>query len=94
MKRFAISILALAVSVSAFAKVDVDSTKVERFDRGIGISTSVFIPKGTVGFGASFSYGTYDIGNAANDYGYQALFGMLDGISANIVTGGCSPYAS
>lgn len=94
MKRFVISILTLVVSVCAFAKGGADSSKIEKFDRGIGISTSVFIPKGTVGFGASFSYGTYDIGNAANDYGYQALFGMLDGINANIVTGGCSPYAS
>lgn len=91
MKKIILSIFVLAFASSAFAS---DKSKVEKFDRGIGISTSVFIPKGTVGFGAAFSYGTYNIGNSQNDYGYQALFGLLQGINANVVTGGVSPHVS
>ena len=41
MKKFTLAILALAISFSAFAKKDEEA----KFDRGIGISTSVFIPK-------------------------------------------------
>ena len=94
MKKFTLAILALAISFSAFAKKDADSTHYEPFDRGIGIPTSVFIPKGSVGFGAAFSYGTYDLGNSAGDYGYKALFGMLGGIHANMVSGSVSPHVS
>ena len=94
MKKFTLAILALALSFSAFAKKDADSSDYQPFDRGIGIPTSVFIPKGTVGFGAAFSYGTYDLGNSADDYGYKALFGMVGGIHANMVTGGVSPHVS
>lgn len=88
MKKFTLAILALAVSFSAFAK------KESEFDRGIGISTSVFIPKGAVGFGTAFSYGTYDIGNNVDDYGYKALFGMIGGVHAQMISGGVSPHVS
>lgn len=94
MKKFILAVMALAISFSAFAKKDADSTHYQPFDRGIGIPTSVFIPKGSVGFGAAFSYGTYDLGNSANDYGYKALFGMLGGIQANMVSGSVSPHVS
>lgn len=95
MKKIFITILTLAVSMSAFAKkTDSASEAKEPFSRGIGIPTTVFIPKGTVGFGASFSYSTYDIGNSLDDYGFQALFGMVNGIQGNIVTGGVSPHVS
>ena len=95
MKKIFITFLTLAVSVSAFAKSSDSATEAnEPFSRGIGIPTSVFIPKGTVGFGASFSYSTYDIGNSLDDYGFQALFGMLNGIQGNIVSGGVSPHVS
>ena len=95
MKKIFITFLTLAVSVSAFAKKSESASETkEPFKRGIGIPTSVFIPKGTVGFGASFSYSTYDVGNSTNDYGFQALFGMINGIQGNIVTGGVSPHAS
>ena len=92
MKKIFVSILALAISAPLFAGQNEEEVK--PFDRGIGISTSVFIPKGTIGFGASFSYGTYGLGNSENDYGFQALFGMIDGIKGNAVTGGVSPQAS
>ena len=91
MKKIILSILFVACASSAFATEKAEN---EKFDRGIEISTSVFIPKGTVGFGAAFSYGTYNIGNSQNDYGYQALFGMLEGINANILSGGVSPHVS
>lgn len=95
MKKIFIAILTFAASVSAFAGNSENETeKQEPFKRGIGIPTSVFIPKGTVGFGASFSYSTYDIGNSVDDYGFQALFGMVNGIQGNIVTGGVSPHVS
>lgn len=95
MKKITLSILTLAFAVCAFAGNDKnENADIEKFDRGIGISNSVFIPKGSLGFGASFSYGTYDVGNSENDHGFKALFGMLDGISGNIVTGGVSPHIS
>lgn len=93
MKKIFLTLLTLAVSFSAFAAKTSKETK-EPFSRGIGISNSVYIPKGTVGFGASFSYSTYDIGNSVNDYGFQALFGLVNGIQGNIVTGGVSPHVS
>lgn len=92
MKKIIISILAIAVSMTAFAKKE--KKAVEPFDRGIGMSTSTFIPKGTVGFGTTFSYSTYSLGNSSDDYGFQMLFGMLNGINANLVTGGVSPNVS
>ena len=95
MKKIFIILLTAAVSVSAYANTtNTEACEQESFSRGIGIPTSVFIPKGTVGFGASFSYSTYDIGNSANDYGFQALFGMVNGIQGNVVTGGVSPHVS
>ena len=96
MKKLLFTILTFTVSFGAFAKSDVvDTTEVVPFDRGIGMSRSVFIPKGTVSFGASFSYSTYDVGNAGDaDSGFKALFGLINGLSGNVVTGGVSPYAS
>ena len=85
----------MLLSVGAFAKAQKDTTKVVPFDRGIGMSRSVFIPKGTVSFGTSFSYSTYDVGNRdAGDSGFKALFGLVNGLSGNVVTGGVSPHAS
>lgn len=85
----------MLLSVGAFAKAQNDTTKVVPFDRGIGMSRSVFIPKGTVSFGTSFSYSTYDVGNLdAGDSGFKALFGLVNGLSGNVVTGGVSPHAS
>ena len=82
-----------AVSLSAFASKDNDTTEFKPFDRGIGISRSVFVPKGTVACGASFSYGTYDVGNGTDDAGFKALFGLVNGLSGSVVTGGVSPHA-
>ena len=96
MKKLLFTILTFTVSFGAFAKSDVaDTTTVVPFDRGIGMSRSVFIPKGTVSFGTSFSYSTYDVGNTKEgDSGFRALFGLINGLSGDVVTGGVSPHAS
>lgn len=80
-----------ALEVSKVKKV---KKPVEPFDRGIGRSKSVFIPKGTVGAGVSFSYNNYSIGNGAADAGYQMLFNLLGDIHGNMLSFGISPYAS
>ena len=51
---------AAVMSVQA-AAASREKEPVEPFDRGIGRSTSVFIPAGTIGAGASFSYSNYCI---------------------------------
>lgn len=78
-----------------FRHKDKDSKeKVEPFDRGIGRSNSVFIPKGTIGSGVSFSYNNYSIGNGAADAGYSMLFSLLGDIHGNLLSFGISPYVS
>lgn len=94
MKRLFIIMCLSAVSFAAFANDTNDTEEVVPFDRGIGISRSVFIPKGTFSVGASFSYSTFDVGNGADDAGFKALFGLVNGLSGNLVTGGVSPYGS
>lgn len=71
-----------------------DKPAVVPFDRGIERSKSVFIPKGTVGAGVSFSYNNYSIGNGAADGGYSMLFNLLGDIHGNLLSFGISPYAS
>lgn len=95
MKKILFIILAASLSLNASAAKKAEKKEVtEPFDRHIGISTSTFIPKGTVGFGAALSYNTYDMGNAVNDAGYKMLFGLLTGIQGNVMTIGVAPYAS
>ncbi len=95
MKKILFIILAACLSLNAFAAKKTKKTQdAEPFNRNIGISTSTFIPKGTVGFGAAISYNTYDMGNAVNDAGYKMLFGLLTGIQGNVTTVGVAPYAS
>ncbi len=95
MKKILFIILAAGFSFNAFAAKRANETKeTEPFTRNIGISTSTFIPKGTVGFGAALSYNTYDLGNAVNDSGFKMLFGALTGIQGNLVTVGVAPYVS
>ena len=96
MKKILFIILAASLSFSAFAanKEVKDTAAFEPFNRNIGISTSTFIPKGTVGFGAAVSYNTYNLGNAVNDAGYKMLFGLLTGIQAEVLTVGVAPYVS
>lgn len=69
-------------------------TEKEPFDRGIGISTSTFIPKGTVGAGVAFSYNNYLVGNGANDSGFSALMSLIGGVHGELLTFGVAPWAS
>lgn len=64
------------------------------FDRGIGISNTIFIPKGTIGFGLSISYNDYSLGTASDDVGYRMLFSMLNGIHGGMTSFGVSPQMS
>ena len=95
MKKTIITIFAAVLSVAiCAASENSEASSAERFDRGIGISSATFIPKGTIAFGATFSYNTYDVGNAADDLGFSTLFGMVNKISGNLVTGSVSPHVS
>lgn len=67
---------------------------VEPFDRGIGMSTTVFVPKGTVTTGVNFSYNTIDLGNLADDSGYSMLFDLLGGLNGSMYTFGIAPHLS
>ena len=93
MKKIFVTILfaALALDISAASK---EKEWKEPFDRGISREKTVFIPKGTVGAGVSFSYNNYSIGNAANDAGYSMLFSLLQDIHGNMLSFGVAPYAS
>lgn len=64
------------------------------FDRGVGKMNSVFIPKGYIGAGVSFSYKTYEFGQGQNDVGYSMLFSLLSGIRAEAYTLGVAPTIS
>ena len=94
MKRiFILSVLFLSLG-SALQAADREKRPVEPFDRGIGRSTSVFIPAGTVGAGVSFSYNNYSFGNGLNDTGYQMLFSLIQNIRGNIMSFGIAPHMS
>lgn len=66
----------------------------DTFNRGIGKATTLFIPKGTLSFGLTASYNSYDIGSAADDAGYKMLFSLLDGLSGNMTSCGIAPAVS
>ncbi len=92
MKKFLL-ILTLAVMTSlSLAASDKDEAKA--FDRGVGKMNSVFIPKGYIGGGFTFSYKTYDLGQATDDVGYSMLFSLLSGIKGDMHTLGISPSVS
>lgn len=64
------------------------------FDRGIGKSTTLFVPKGTLSFGLTASYNSYDLGAGTNDAGYKMLFSLLDGLDGNMISCGVAPQVS
>jgi hypothetical protein len=90
-KIFAIISIALLASGSLAAS---EKEEAKAFDRGVGKMNSVFIPKGYVGGGLTFSYRTYDMGKAANDAGYSMLFSLLSGIEGDMYTLGFAPSVS
>lgn len=97
MNRFIVVVSALFLaSVSASASISGESGESvqEKFDRGIGISTTTFIPKGSVGAGVAFSYNNYLVGNGANDSGFSALMSLIGGLHGELLTFGVAPWAS
>ena len=92
MKRF-IMIMTLALMSSVAINAS-EAEEAEVFDRGVGKMNSVFIPKGYVGSGLTFSYRTYELGQATDDVGYSMLFSLLSGIKGDMYTMGVSPSVS
>ena len=74
-------------------KID-DPVSDERFNRGIGKATTLFVPKGTLSFGLTASYNSFDLGSAASDAGYKFLFSLLNGVDGGMTTCGVAPQVS
>ncbi len=87
-------ITAIILSLPIICSAGDKEKSAEPFDRGIGKSTSVFIPKGTIGGGVSFSYNDYNVGNGANDAGYNMLFSLVQGMSGSMTSFGIAPFVS
>lgn len=64
------------------------------FSRGIGRANSLFLPKGSLGFGLSVSHSDYKLGTATDDVGYKMLFSLLNGVTGNMTSFGLSPQLS
>jgi hypothetical protein len=94
MRRLLIISMLICSAADSWAGSGKDKEPVEPFDRGIGTSTTVFVPKGTVGTGVNFSYNTLDLGQAADDSGYSMLFDLVNGLSGSLYTFGLAPYVS
>lgn len=80
----------VAAPLAAEAKRD----GVEPFNRGIDDApTVVYIPKGTMGLGISFSYTTLNLGKPgdAEDMGFSALASLVSGVKAAAHTLSVSP---
>ena len=95
MKKFIITLAAAFLTgAAAFANPESEETEVVPFDRGIGISTTVFIPKGTVGSGVAFSYNNYNLGQGIGDAGYSALFSLIGDVHGTMQSWGVAPWFS
>lgn len=99
MRKFITIILTLisAVSMSAASshkEKEADGAEknyeIQEFDRGITMSNSIFIPKGTFGTGLTFSYNTIDLGKSDGDAGYS-LLSLLTGVSGEMYSFGIAP---
>lgn len=99
MRKFFTIILTLisAVSMSAASshkEKEADGAEknyeIQEFDRGITMSNSIFIPKGTFGTGLTFSYNTIDLGKSDGDAGYS-LLSLLTGVSGEMYSFGIAP---
>ncbi len=94
MKRFIIISILMLAAADSWAGSKKEKEPVEPFDRGIGTSTTVFVPKGTINPGVSFSYNTVDLGQAADDAGYSMLFDLVNGLKGSMYTFGLAPQLS
>ncbi|MBE6231493.1 MAG: hypothetical protein IJN02_06835 [Bacteroidales bacterium] len=94
MKRFITAILLMTSLTYGWAGSRKNSEPVEPFDRGIGKSTSVFVPKGTVAAGVNFSYRTFELGQNVDDPGFSMLFNLVNGLKGSLYTFGLAPHLS
>ena len=92
MRKIVIIFIMICFTANSWAGSGVEP--VEPFDRGIGMTNTVFVPKGTVNAGVNFSYNTIDLGQAAEDKGYSMLFDLLGGLNAQMYTFGLAPHLS
>lgn len=94
MIRKIVSVLVLSTLMSAALAASESQEPAEAFDRGVGKMNSVFIPKGYIGGGLTFSYKTYDMGKGTDDVGYSMLFSLLSGLKGDMHTLGIAPSVS
>lgn len=94
MKRLIIIALLILPVFGCWAGTRKDNGPVEPFDRGIGKSNTVFVPKGTVASGVNFSYSTIELGQAADDAGYSLLFDLVNGVKGSMYSFGLAPHLS
>lgn len=71
-----------------------DPVSEDSFERGIGKATTLFVPKGTLSFGLTASYNSYDLGASDADAGYKMLFSLIDGLDGNVTACGVAPQIS
>ena len=94
MKKLIIISLLICSVLDGWAGSRKDEEPVEPFDRGIGTSNTVFVPKGTISTGVNFSYTTIDLGQAADDPGYSMLFDLVNGLKGSMYSFGLAPHLS
>ena len=94
MKRIISISIMICFAANSWAGAPEKEQPVEPFDRGIGTSTTVFVPKGTVSTGVNFSYTTIDLGQAADDPGYSLLFDLVNGLKGSMYSFGLAPHLS
>lgn len=87
-----IIVLQLFILLSAFPLAAKPGGKdYEPFDRGIHSMSSLFMPKGTIGTGFSFSYSTFDTGKAGQDAGFVLFSRLIQNVRGDLVTLSLAP---
>lgn len=77
-------ILLFAGLCAAFAAQAREKKVFAPFDRGIEKPNTLFIPKGTVGAGATFNFTTYQLGQALEDVGFILPTGLINGVKGSL----------
>ena len=84
-------IILFAGLCAAFGAQARDKKIFEPFDRGIEKPNTLFIPKGTVGAGATFNFMAYQLGQGLEDVGFALPTGLINGIKGSIYRFKVSP---
>ena len=84
MKKILLAAMLLSIGTMAVARNQ------EKFDRGLGDASAVFVPKGMMTAGVSISYSHYSAGNG--DVGYE-LMSLITGLEGTLSTVKISPAA-